>query len=91
MKITIKAKTGYRVRKCTHRETGETWAKLFDGEDLIMIAKFISKAELQNETRDNEAFHICEVFLTAKGNKFVYARDEEVDEDFLCKVEEADE
>lgn len=88
MKTTIKAETGYRISYARHRETGERYAKLYDGDNLIMIAKVLTKAELQAETRDNEAFGICEVFTTVKGNKFVYARDEESDEDFLCKVEE---
>ena len=86
MKNTITAKTGYRVRWATNTTTGEKFALVYDGEEKIMCAVACSMAELTAELQDNECFHICEVFTTMKGNQFIYARDEEMDVDFVAKV-----
>lgn len=90
MKVTIKAKVGYRVRAGYNRTTGEKIAYVYDGEETLMRAKYISSGEFCAEIGQNEAFHICEIFTTVKGNTFAYGRDEEIDEDYIAKFEEGE-
>lgn len=87
---TIKAKTGFHVCRGTLRHTGEKVRGVYDGNDLLFAGKEISKKDMQDELRENEMFHICEIFTTVKGNRFIYARDEEIDQDYIIKVEEAE-
>ena len=40
------------------------------------------------ESVDNECFEACEIFKTIKGNYFIYWRDNEIDFDYITKIEE---
>lgn len=95
MKTTIKAKVGYRVRRIVIQDPNSDLLTLFkapcvlrDGEDMVMIAELRSMADYEREVEcgENEAAHFCECFITVKGHKFIYWRDEETDEDFLSQV-----
>ena len=95
MKTTIKAKVGYRVRRIVFQDPNSENVMLFknpcvlrDGDDLVMMAEMRSTADYDREVvcGENEAAHFCECFITVRGNKFIYWRDEETDEDFLTKV-----
>ena len=97
MRTTIKAKTGYRVRKVLIQDPNSDLAILYkkpcvlrDGEELVMIAdlRTISDYKSEVEQGENEAARFCECFVTVKGNRFIYWRDEESDEDFLTKIED---
>ena len=83
-KDTINAKRGYRVRKV---KNDDSLRILADGDVIIMVARIMTYGELMDELDGNECFHVCEVFHTVKGNKFLYARDEEGDDDYLIKLE----
>lgn len=81
---TIKAHVGYKVRKVKN----DAYLRvLVDGEIIIMVARIMTFSELMDELEGNECFHVCEVFHTVLGNKFLYARDEEGDDDYLIKLE----
>ena len=97
METTIKAKVGYRVRRAVIQDPNSELLTLFkapcvlrDGEDLVMIAEMRSMGDYESEVErgENEAARFCECFTTVKGNKFIYWRDEEYDEDFLTRVVE---
>ena len=96
MKTTIKAKIGYHVKRSNRiDEVGklmgyDTPALLLDGDDPVMIAGIRSYVDYQDELvrSGNEAAVLCEVFKTIKGNIFAYWRDNEVDKDYLTKIEE---
>ena len=81
---TIKAHVGYRVCKVRNDASLRI---LRDGEVIIMVAHIMTYAELMSELEGNECFRVCEVFYTVKGNKFVYARDEEGDVDYIIKID----
>ena len=81
---TIKAKEGYRVHKV---KTDSSLRVLRDGEEIVMVARIMTYSEFMDELDENECFGVCEVFHTVKGNKFLYARDEEGDDDYLIKIE----
>ena len=83
-KDTINAKEGYRVRKV---KTDSSLRVLRDGEEIVMVARIMTYSEFMDELEENECFGVCEVFHTVKGNKYMYARDEEGDEDYLIKIE----
>lgn len=94
-KISIHAKVGYRVRK-SHKldEFGylmgyDEPVALMDGDEVIMLAGLRSYEDYYYELvrSENEAAVLCEVFETVKGNVFAYWRDEEVDLDYLTKLE----
>lgn len=88
MKDTIKAKVGYTVKNNYHdKRTGEKVWVLFDGDEMIMAAHIMSLEDHIENMKGNECYHICEEFHTVKGNKFIYSRDEEIDEDYLIKIE----
>lgn len=82
MKVTIKAKVGYRVRYNKEK----TKALVFDGESAIMGAEVLSYNCFLQEMQYNEQAVLCEVFETVKGNKFVYFRDEEIDADYIAEI-----
>ena len=97
MKTTIKAKVGYRVRRVVIQDPNSELLTLFkspcvlrDGEDLVMVADDRSIGDYESEVvrGENEMAHFCECFTTVKGNKFIYWRDEESDEDFLTMIVE---
>lgn len=81
---TIKAHVGYKVRKV---KNDTSLRILVDGEAIIMVAQIMTFSEFVDELEGNECFHVCEVFHTVKGNKYLYARDEECDDDYLIKIE----
>ena len=86
MKVTIKAKDGYRVRKCSQSQ----WAVL-DGEKLTMICNRVSMDAYQEvmKSTSGDGFEFCECFETVKGNKFIYFRDNDFDVDYIVKFEGA--
>lgn len=84
MKDTIKAKYGYRVIKVKGKEDyyiNDGWVNLFRAQKR-------SYEDYMDEKRQNEMFRRCEVFTTVKGNQFIYWRDEEIDTDYITKVNE---
>ena len=89
-KVTINAKNGYRVRKYfvdkEGRKVDERMRFLYDGDNLVMEAYTMSYEDFLDNMEDNEEFGYLEVFETIHGNKYIYARDEEADEDYLIKV-----
>ena len=85
-KITIKAKEGYNVR--TGHESGSMREikRLRDGNEIIMDAYAMTYEDFLDNMEDNEMFTHLETFKTIKGNKFIYARDNEINEDYLIKI-----
>ena len=83
-KDTIKANKGYLVHKV---KTDSSLRVLTDGKEIVMVARIMTYSEFMNELEENECFGVCEVFHTVKGNKFLYARDEEGDDNYLIKIE----
>ena len=88
-KDTIKAENGYIVKHVRHKYTGEKFLLLCDGEKELMIATPMTREDYEDEFENNEMFHIVEIFTTLKGNKFYYCRDEEINVDYLVKMEVA--
>lgn len=87
MRNTIKSRDGYHVRKVVNIVTGEEGFRVDDGCNPLFVALKRSRLEYQDEKRQNEMFRFCEVFTTVKGNQFIYWRDDEIDEDYITKVE----
>ena len=86
MRDTIKSRDGYHVRKVVNIVTGEECVRIDDGCRHLFVARKRSFADYKDEERGNEAFRRCEVFTTVKGNQFVYWRDEEIDEDYITRI-----
>ena len=84
MKITITAKDGYRVKYIT---TDKKFAIVLDGTQVLFKAEVRSYEDYKDEVLNNgnDMARFCECFITEKGNKFIYWRDEESDEDFISK------
>lgn len=63
---------------------------LLDGNEFIMAAELKSFKDFKEECLDgnNEAAQLEEMFITKKGNKYIYWRDIITGEDFLTKIEE---
>ena len=63
---------------------------LMDGGTFVMAAESKSFSEFKNEVLEgnNEAAKLEEMFITRKGNKYIYWRDIITGEDFLTKIEE---
>ena len=94
MKVTIKAKKEYRLCKF-HNDIDmfPEWRNpraLVDGDELVMICDYVPYADYVDEVENgnNECARFVECFMTRKGNKMVYWRDEESDIDYVSKVEE---
>lgn len=87
MRNTIKSRDGYHVRKVVNIVTGEEGVRVDDGGTPLFVARKRPYSEYQDDKRQNEAFRFCEVFTTVKGNQFIYWRDEEIDADYITKVE----
>jgi len=87
-KITLKAKDGFKVSLGHERTTLRPMRLLRDGTNIVMCAYDMSYKDFLENLEDNEMFGYYEVFKTIKGNKFIYARDNEIDEDYLIKVGE---
>lgn len=101
MRVTIKPKVGYRVRRIKQEMISDSFIDtigydvpviLFDGSDVIMIAGLRSLEAYIDECKNggDETARFCECFTTIKGNKYVYWRSEEFDEDFITLVERGD-
>lgn len=88
MKVTITAKTGYKVKRVVNVITGEPALMVYDGNQPIMVAHATTVDEYSDNRENNEAFCLCEIFKTVKGNTFAYWRDEELDEDYITKIGE---
>lgn len=86
MKDTIKAKEEYRVVKVRNIITGEEGYRIDDGAQPLFVAQKRTWEDYKDEKEQNECFNQCEVFTTAKGNQFIYWRDEEIDADYITKV-----
>lgn len=86
MRNTIKAKYGYRVRKVVNIDTGDEGFGVYDGSNLLFVGTKRPYSEYKDDERNNEMFRFCEIFTTVKGNQFIYWRDEEIDEDYITKV-----
>ena len=71
----------------TQGKTDSSLRVLTDGKEIVMVAHIMTYSEFMDELEENECFGVCEVFHTVKGNKFLYARDEEGDDDYLIKIE----
>lgn len=87
MRNTIKSRDGYHVRKVVNIVTGEEGFRVDDGDTPLFVARKRSYTDYKDEERDNEMFRRCEVFTTVKGSQFIYWRDEEIDADYITKVE----
>lgn len=94
-KITINAKNGYHIkngkRATFDSDTGELIGHrkllfLYDGDELVMKAFPMSFEEFLDNMENNEMFGYLEVFRITNGDKFIYARDEEIDEDYLIQI-----
>lgn len=88
MRTTITAKTGYKVKRVVNVITGEPALMVYDGNQPIMVAHAATVDEYTDNRENNEAFCLCEIFKTVKGNTFAYWRDEELDEDYITKIGE---
>ena len=83
---TIKAKVEYIVMNEHDKRDGKEYRVLFDGDEMIMVAEKLSKQDHIENLEGNECYHVCERFITRTGAKFIYARDEEDDVDYLIRV-----
>ena len=63
---------------------------LLNGNAFVMAAQSRSFKDFKYECLEgnNEAAKLEEMFITKKGNKYIYWRDIITDEDFLTKIEE---
>lgn len=96
---TIKAKESYRIFKIKNITADQLPLTVTDLHDLILLdgSTFVMGAQFRSfedfiyecVNGNNEAAGLCEMFITKKGNKFIYWRDYEADEDYLTKYEEA--
>lgn len=87
MRNTIKAKDGYHVYKVRNIATGEEAYRIDDGTTPLFIAQKRSYEDYKDEERQNEMFRRCEIFTTVKGSQYIYWRDEEIDADYITKIE----
>lgn len=95
---TIKAQKGGYAIFSANRLSPDQYYLLNDFQDIILVDGdlFIMGAQsrpFDEFKRDyleanNEAAILCEMFITRKGNKYIYWRDEEADIDYLTKYEE---
>jgi len=70
--------------------TDYTDLTLLNGDEFVMTAQSRTYKDFKHECLDgnNEAAELEEMFITRKGNKYIYWRDIETKEDFLTKFEE---
>lgn len=87
MRDTIKAKEGYHVYKVRNIVTGEKAYLIEDGTTPLFIAQKRSYEDYKDEEQQNEMLRRCEIFTTVKGNQYIYWRDEEIDADYITKIE----
>ena len=86
MRSTITAKIGYRVKHVVNVITGELALMVYDGNQPIMVAHAATIEEYTDNRENNEAFWLCEIFKTVKGNTFACWRDEETGIDYITKI-----
>lgn len=88
---TIKARNEYIVRVCTDKKTGERTdvRALYDGDELVMFAKRVCAGDFIENALENECFELCETFTTRNGGRYIYWRDNEIDEDYLTRITDA--
>ena len=86
MKDTIKAKYGYIVTRPIGKIEDAEFCLLYDGHEFVMAAYIMSREDHFANIEGNEYYHVCGVFTTRTGKQFVYARDEELDVDYLVNV-----
>lgn len=86
MKDTIKAKAEYKVLRATDKIEGNEFRLLYDGDEFVMAGYPLTREEHYLNLEENESYHICEVFTTRTGKQFIYARDEEIDADYLINI-----
>ena len=93
---TIKAKEYYAIHSINtlapvHQYLINDFQDVFlrDGNNFVMGAQSAVYDEFKREYLEghNEAAVLCEMFITRKGNKFIYWRDEELDIDYLTKYD----
>lgn len=89
LRNTIKPTFEYIVYKSYDNINKKDMLVLFDGEILIMYAYKATREQYEDEAKNNEAFHKCEVFTSRKGKQYIYWRDEEADIDYLTPLERA--
>lgn len=82
MKVTIKAKDGYKV---IHEKNDKNNISVFDGEEILFNGRLRTREDFEDEVKNgnNEMTLEMEVFITKKGDKFVYMVDLETGEDFI--------
>lgn len=90
-KDTIKAINGYRVLICKDKENGEHSTKraVYDGTMFVMFAERKGAGDFIDNALENECFELCEVFTTERGGRYVYWRDNELDEDYITRINDA--
>ena len=86
MRSTISARIGYKVKRVVNVITGEPALMVYDGDQPIMVAHAATVDEYSDNRENNEAFNLCEIFKTVKGNTFAYWRDDETDSDYITKI-----
>lgn len=86
MKDTIKAKVEYKVLRATDKVEGNECRLLYDGDEFITAGYPLTREDHYFNIEENESYHICEVFTTRTGKQFIYARDEEIDADYLINI-----
>lgn len=87
MKVTIKAKDGYKV---IHGKNDKNNIFVLEGEEILFNGRLRTREDFEDEVKkgNNKMTLEMEVFITNKGNKFVYLLDFETGEDFITKVDE---
>ena len=86
MKDTVKAKHVYIVKRVNVKIGERDLRVLYNGDEFIMLAYVMSREDHFANIEANECYHVCEVFTTITGKQYVYARDEELDADYLINV-----
>ena len=88
MKDTIQSTNGgYSIRYAKKtNDNKNTYAKVYDGMQLLFIAKMRTKEDYEDEKRQNECFVFFEKFTTRRGNEFIYWHDYEINQDYLTKI-----
>ena len=73
--------------KCIHLTKENSYGILFVGTEPLFKGKIMSFNDFKEEYEDNECMKLYEIFKTKKDNKFIYACDIEINQDYLIKVE----